>query len=177
MPGVYTASMTAGGQTYSATFEIQADPRRPMTQADRAARQETLMSLHRLAPSIRDAGRAIDALEDQLDAAEELIEAAAEPPEGLGEELDAIREALDEIDDDLTDARRNAGVARAIQGSSTLPTADQLWQADRAWELMGELVGPLNELIASRLPALNAQLLAEGVRPKPGEAVVVPERD
>ena len=176
MPGVYTVSMTVGGQTYSSTVEIQADPRRPMTRADRMARQDALMSLHRLAPSIYEAGRAISALEEQLDAAEELIEAADEAPEGLEEELDAIREALEEIDDDVGDARSNAWVAGAIQGSSTLPTEDQMWQIDRAWELMAELAGPLNELITSRVPALNAQLYAEGVRPKPGEEVVVPRR-
>ncbi|MDE2804387.1 MAG: glycosyl hydrolase [Gemmatimonadota bacterium] len=176
MPGVYTLSMTVSGETYSSTVEIQADPRRPMTRADRMARQDALISLHTLAPSIYEAGRAIDRLEEQLDAAEELIEAAAEAPEGLAEELEAIREALEEIDDDVGEARRNAGVATAIQGSSTLPTEDQMWQVDRAWEGMEELLGPLNELITSRVPALNTQLYAEGVRPKPGEAVVMPER-
>ena len=69
---------------------------------------------------------------------------------------------------------RNAGVAGAIQQSSTLPTEDQMWQVDRAWEVMEALVGPLNELITSRVPALNARLYAEGVRPKPGEVVRVP---
>jgi len=176
MPGVYTVSMTVGGETWSATVEIQADPRRPMTRADRTARQDALMSLHALAPSIYQAGRVIARLEEQLDAAEELIDAAAEAPEGLEAELEAIREALEEIDDDVGEARRNAGVATAIQGSSTLPTEDQMWQVDRAWEGMEELLGPLNELITARVPALNAQLFAEGVRPKPGEAVVMPER-
>ncbi len=76
----------------------------------------------------------------------------------------------------MGEARRNAGVAGAIQGSSTLPTADQLWQVDRAWEVMAELLDPLNELITSRVPALNAQLYAEGVMPKSGEAVVLPAR-
>ena len=176
LPGVYTVSMEVGGQTWSSTVEIQADPRRPMTRADRMARQDVLMSLHALAPSIYGAGRAIDAIEEQLDAAEELIEAAVEAPEGLEEELEAIREALEEIDEDVGEARRNAGVAGAIQGSSTLPTEDQMWQVGRAWEVMAELLDPLNELITSRVPALNAQLYAEGVRPKPGEAVVMPER-
>ena len=176
LPGVYTVSMEAGGQTHSSTVEIQADPRRPMTRADRTARQDALMSLHALAAPIYEAGRAVDRLEEQLDAAEELIEAAAEAPEGLAQELEAIREALDEIDDDVGEARRNAGVATAIQGSSTPPTEDQMWQVDRAWEVMAELLDPLNELIASRVPALNAQLYAEGVRPKPGEAVALPGR-
>ena len=176
LPGVYTVSMEVGGETFSSTVEIQADPRRPMTRADRMARQDALMSLHALAPSIYEAGRAVDRLEEQLNGAEELIDGVEEPPEGVKEELEAIREALEELGDDVGDARRNAGVATAIQGSSTLPTDDQMWQIDRAWELMEELAGPLNELITSRVPALNAQLYAEGVRPKPGEEVVVPGR-
>ena len=90
--------------------------------------------------------------------------------------MEAIREALEEIEDDVAEARRNAGVAGAIQGSSTLPTADQMWQVDRAWEMMAELVEPLNALIGTRVPTLNAQLYAEGVRPKPGEEVEVPGR-
>ncbi len=177
LPGRYTASMTVAGESYSATFEIQADPRRPMSRADRLARQEVLMELHRLAAPIYRAGRAIRAMRHQLDAAGELIEAATEPPDGLGDEVEAIREALDEIDDDLDEARRNAGVARAIQGSSTLPTADHRWQAERARELLEELLEPLNELITSRLPALNAGIYAEGVRPQPGEAVGIGEGD
>ena len=176
LPGVYTVSMEVGGQSYSSTVEIQADPRRPMSRADRMARQDALMSLHTLAVPIYEAGRAIRSLEEQLDAAEELIDAAAEAPEGLEDELEAIREALEEVEDDVAEARRNAGVARAIQGSSTLPTEDHLWQVDRAWEVMAEVVEPLNALITSGVPALNAQLYAEGVRPKPGEAVVVPGR-
>ena len=166
--------MTVGGETFSTQVEIQADPRRPMTRADRKARQATLLRLNTLAVPIYEADRAITKLQEQLDAAEELIGAAAEPPEGVSEEVDSIRAALEEVEEDLQEARRNAGVARAIQQSSTLPTEDQLWQVERAWEVMAELVGPLNELITSRVPALNARLYAEGVRPKPGEVVRVP---
>ena len=174
LPGVYTVSMEAGGQTHSSTVEIQADPRRSMSMADRMARQETLMSLHRLAVPIREATQAISRLEGQLDDAEELIDGADDPPEGIEEELEAIREALEAVQEDVTGARRNAGVAGAIQQSSTLPTEDQMWQVDHAWELMGETVGELNELIQTRVPALNAQLYAEGVRPDTGETVEMP---
>lgn len=174
LPGYYRVSMTVAGETFSAEFEVHADPRRPVASADRKARQHELMRLHTLAVPIYEAGRAIEKLEEQLDAAEELIGAAAEPPEGVKEEVDSIRAALEQVQDDLQEASRNAGLAGAIEQSSTLPTEDQLWQVDRAWEVMEELVGPLNELITSRVPALNARLYAEGVRPAVGEVVRVP---
>ena len=67
LPGVYTVSLDIGGESFSSTVEIQADPRRTMTMADRMARQETLMSLHRLAVPIHEATQAIRRLEEQLD--------------------------------------------------------------------------------------------------------------
>ena len=176
LPGVYTVSLDIGGESFSSTVEIQADPRRTMTWPDRMARQETLMSLHRLAVPIHEATQAISRLEEQLDNAEELIDGADAPPEGIEDELEALREALEEVQDDVTEARRNAGVAGAVQRSSTLPTEDHLWQVDHAWELMSESVGELNALIETRVPALNAQLYAEGVRPKMDETIEMPER-
>ena len=176
LPGTYTVSMEAGGETFSAEVEVVAEPRRPMTASDRRARQEALMSLHAMAGPIYDAGQAADALEEQLSAAETLIEAADEAPEGLDEEVEAIRDEIEEIRDELGDARRNAGVANAIQGSSTVPTADHLWQVDEVWRVMPELLERLNALIETRVPALNAQLYAEAVRPPAGEPVALPER-
>ena len=176
LPGTYTVSMEAGGETFSAEVEVVAEPRRPMTASDRRARQEALMSLHAMAGPIYEAGQAADALEEQLSAAETLIEAADEAPEGLDEEVEAIRDEIEEIRDELGDARRNAGVANAIQGSSTVPTADHLWQVDEVWRVMPELLERLNALIETRVPALNAQLYAEAVRPPAGEPVALPDR-
>ena len=176
LPGTYTVSMEAGGETFSAEVEVVAEPRRPMSRADRMARQDALLSLHAMAGPIYEAGQALDALEEQLSAAEELIEGADEAPEGLEEELEAIEEEIEEIRDELADARRNAGVANAIQGSSTVPTADHLWQVDEVWNVMPELLDRLNVLIEARVPALNAQLYAEGVRPSAGEPIALPDR-
>ncbi|WP_420635042.1 VPS10 domain-containing protein [Candidatus Palauibacter sp.] len=176
LPGMYTVSMEAGGETFSAEVEVVAEPRRPMSRADRMARQESLMSLYVMAAPIYEAGQAADELEEQLSAAEELIEGADEAPEGLEEELDAIEEELEEIREELGEARRNAGVANAIQGSSTLPTEDHLWQVDEVWNVMPEVLDRLNVLIETRVPALNAQLYAEAVRPPAGEVIVLPER-
>ncbi|MCY3698562.1 MAG: glycosyl hydrolase [Gemmatimonadetes bacterium] len=176
LPGWYTVSMEAGGETFSATVEVVAEPRRPMSRADRMARQEALMSLHAMAGPIYEAGQALDALEEQLSAAEDLIAGADEAPEGLDEELEAIEAEIEEIRDELGDARRNAGVANAIQGSSTVPTADHLWQVDEVWNVMPELLDRLNALIETRVPALNAQLYAEGVRPSAGEPIALPDR-
>jgi hypothetical protein len=176
LPGIYTVSMEAGGRTHSSTVEVIADPRRPMTQADRTTRQTALESLHVVAVPINDATQAAQRLGEQLDAAEALIDAAVGAPESLATELAAIREELEAVEAVLGRARQNAGVASAIQGSSTRPTEDHLWQVDHAWELMPGVVERVNALVRTRVPALNARLYAEGVRPSPGATVTMPSR-
>ncbi|MCG8466820.1 MAG: hypothetical protein MJB57_01225, partial [Gemmatimonadetes bacterium] len=176
MPGIYTVSMEVGGQTSSSTSEVIAEPRRPMALEDRRVRQDALMSLHVLAKPLYDAGQALDRLEEQIAAAKELVEAAETPPDGLAEELEAIEKELEGIDDELGDARRDARVANAMQGSSTVPTEDHLWQVDNAWEVAGAAIERLNALIATRVPAVTAQLYAQAVRPDLGDSIELPAK-
>ena len=176
MPGNYTVSMEINGESYSSVVEIIAEPRRPMTSGDRIARQNALMSLHVLAKPIHEARQAIDSVNEQLVAAKELIEGADESPEELAEELAALEEELDAIRDELDTARGYTGVASAIQGSSTLPTEDHLWQVEQAWEVVPNILDRLNALVLTRVPALNERLYADPVLPTLGETIDLPVR-
>ena len=176
LPGTYTMSMEVGGQSYSTTVEIIADPRRPMSRTDRMARQDALLSLHTLAKPIYEATQAARRLDRQVSGAEELLEEHEGESEALTTELEAIKEELSSIQSELGTVRGNAGGANAIQASSTLPTSDQLWRIDQAWEALPPVAERLNELIETRVPAFNAMLNAEGVRTDPGEAITVPTR-
>jgi len=176
MPGNYTVSMKINGESYSSLVEIVAEPRRPMTSGDRITRQNALMSLHVLAKPIHEARQAIDSVNEQLVAAKELMEGADESPEELAGELAALEEELDAIRDELNTARGYTGVASAIQGSSTLPTEDHLWQVDRAWEVVPGILDRLNVLVLTRVPALNERLYADAVLPTLGETIDLPVR-
>ena len=176
MPGTYTVTVHVDGVTSSESVEIHADPRRAMTMADRSARQDVLMSLHDLAAPMNDATEAAQRLNDQLSEAEDLLGDFEGDVSDLEEELEAIQSELDEISDGLGEARRWAGVAGAIQGSSTLPTEDQLWQVNSAWDAVPPLVERLNLLLTNRIPTFNDSMNAMGVRPHPGEALRVPRR-
>ena len=100
-------------KTFTSTVEIEADPRRPMSRADRMVRQEALMSLRDLAKPLYDASQAVDRLGDQLLEAEDLLEDHEGASESITEELSAIQEELSEISTALTEVRRNAGIAGA----------------------------------------------------------------
>ncbi len=176
LPGTYTVTLTNGEATSTETVVIEPDPRRPMTMADRRARQDALMSPHELAKPLYEANQRTRELTDQMEETEALLEDHEAASESLSEMLVGIQEELEEIREGLAEARRWAGVANAIQASSTLPTEDQLWQVDAAWEATPPLIERLNRLVTDQVPALNAALDDAGVRPDPGEPLVVPRR-
>ena len=147
-----------------------------MSDADRIARQDLLMSLYALAKPMYEATQAGRRLNQQLSATEKLVKAHDDVPDELTEELTAIKDELEEIRDELSTAGRTARVANSIQQSSTLPTADQMWQVENAWEEVPALIGRLNELMETRIPAFTAMLDELGIRPSPGEAIEVPKK-
>ena len=176
LPGSYTVRLEVGGQSSSQTFQIVGEPRRPMTPEDRRVRQEALMSLHALAKPLADAIEAGNRLNGQLGEVRELLDGREDAPQALKDELAAIRDTLRVVRDGLAEARRNAGVAGAIQQSSTRPTEDQLWQVDAAWSSAPDLIARLNGLLTDRVPAFHRRLDQEGIRPEAGAAIQVPVR-
>ncbi len=180
LPGVYSAVLEAAGERSSAALEIQADPRRPMTRADRMARQEALMELHALAAPLYDAGRAAERIEERLDLALEVVAAAEASPDSsegsVRAQIKELRDSVAALQEEFSEVRGHASVARAISGSSTLPTADQFWRVDRAWELLPPALGRLNALISSALPELEASLYVPALRPRALEEVAPPDR-
>jgi hypothetical protein len=176
LPGTYVVTLRVGELTRSSTVEIEADPRRPMTPADRRARQDALMSLYRLAEPLFEAGQGRERLAEQMSDAAALLEEHDDVPEALTSELESIREELEALAEGLDEVQGWTRVAGDIQQSSTLPTEDQLWQVDQAWANAPPLIERLNRLITERVPAFHDALDAEGVRPDPGEAIAVPRR-
>ena len=176
LPGTYTVSMTVEGESFSSTVTMRPDPRRTMTNTDRMARQDVLMSLYTLAKPVYEATTRGRELNQKLGATERLLEEREDVPEALTEELEAIKEELQEIRDELGDAGRNARVGNSIQSSSTRPTSDQMWQVEQAWEEIPALIERLNALTETRIPAFNAMLNEAGIRPDPGKAVEVPRK-
>ena len=62
----------------------------------------------------------------------------------------------------------------AVEGSSTRPTADQVWQLEQAWEKAPPLITQINEIIETKMPMLYRQLDEHGIHPDPGETIAMP---
>ena len=87
----------------------------------------------------------------------------------------AIREELGDISDEL-DRLSVRRTRSAMEGSTTLPTEDQLQLVDKAWDETPALIGQLNAVISSQMPALNRSLDDAHIRADPGELVEIPTR-
>ena len=100
----------------------------------------------------------------------------ADAPENLAAAVDSLADEIDQLGEDINQANRDARLQGAIEGSDARPTADQLWQIDRAWEIIPPLIEKLNDIVTNRIPAINRRLDTAGIRPKPGEAIAIPNR-
>jgi len=176
LPGTYTAHLTYGDHTASAEVRVRYDPRAQVNQADLAARQAALLELHTLAEPVWQAGRRIRDLEAQVKDAKALLDERDDAPAALVTEADSLAAHLEALREDLNPVTRALFVGRAIEGVSTRPTADQLWQMEKAWTDATVVIEALNRVIETRMPAFNAMLNEAGVRPEAGEAVAIPSR-
>ena len=184
LPGSYTVTLTAGDVTLETPVEVRLDPRVEISRFALMARHTAMMDSYRLSGAMSDAQEAMGEMRDQLDQAEERVDAAENPPEALMDEIESFREDLEALQEEFGGGGFGGGGGpaagafawQAIERATGDPTADQLWQIDRSWEELPAIVKRLNELLTDRLPALNAKVYAEGLRPKAGEAVAMPTR-
>ncbi|MDH3734149.1 MAG: hypothetical protein OEU54_11470 [Gemmatimonadota bacterium] len=174
LPGTYTITLDAGGESMSTDVEVRLDPRVEISRADLMARQEAMHSAYTLAGPVNDVSQAIGKVREQLTAVRSQIRGHEDAPETLGDAVDAIDEELDAINDDLGDARRGAGARGGIERYHSAPTADALFQIERGWDAIPGVIERVNELITDRMPALHDMVAAAGLRPDLGEPIEVP---
>ncbi|MDE2982341.1 MAG: hypothetical protein OXU74_14210 [Gemmatimonadota bacterium] len=189
LPGSYTVALTAGDATLETPAEVRLDPRVEISRFALMARHSAMMDSYRLSGAVSDARGRMGEMREQLSQIDDRVAAAAEAPGELTEAIEAFREDLEALQDDIgggggfggfgggSGAAAGASVWATIERASSSPTADQLWQIDRSWEELPPIIERLNELVTERLPALNAKVYAEGLRPKAGEAVAMPRRE
>ena len=174
LPGVYLAQLQIGDQILEQNIQVRLDPGVELDMRKLRARYAAGRSVVAVTAAGQAAQRALERVEEQISEALELLE-ATDAAEALVTEAEAIGERLDSLRSDLADAipRRLLG---SIESTADTPTADLMWQIDHVWETVPPLVDELNEIITVRMPAFNEGLDEAGVRPDPGDAIVLPTR-
>ena len=174
LPGTYTVRLEAGGRSVETTVEVVMDPRVQVSMPDLQARQAALLDAYHLARPLYEAQQAMSAINEQLAAVREL--AGEEAPESLRDELGDITGEVRLVQQRLQEVAQGAGAGNAIQSFVGPPTEDQLWQIDRAWRDLPDVVESINEVITGRMPGLIAMVYQPGVGPAPLATVDVPAR-
>lgn len=176
LPGSYVVQLEVGGDQLSSGIRVEPEPRRPISDADRAARQRVLMDLYRLAGPVHDAEAALQEVRERLTEIRRLVEEQAEVPEAITTTVDSLDKDVSDLRNELRDASRGLRVASAIEASTTMPTEDQMWQVEKLWSDVPGQIRRLNAVIETRMPALERSLGEHGIRPSAGKPITVPER-
>ena len=174
LPGVYLVHLQIGDENFEQNIRVRIDPGVEMDMRKLRARYAAGRSVVAVTAAAQAAQRALTRVEEQISEALELLE-ATDAAETLVTEAEAIGERLDSLQSDLAGAipRR---LLRSIESTADTPTAELMWQIDHVWETVPPLVEELNEIITVRMPAFNEGLDEAGVRPDPGDAIVLPTR-
>ncbi len=174
LPGTYLVQLEAADQVVQQEVTIRLDPRAETNMTALRARQEAARSAASISGTITLATRALQRLTGQIDDAKALLK-DVDGSDELKAEAEALSAAIDSVRSDLQNA--NPGrAASGVESNGGAPSGDVVWALDRAWGLLPSLVERVNELITADVPAFNRKLDDAGVRPDPGEPVVMPPR-
>lgn len=176
LPGTYTVGLVVGGDTLRTSVVVRPEPRRQLADAERQARQEALMSMYRLAKPVYDAQQRLNDVRDRLRDIQTLLRAHKDAPKSLTAVLDSLQSDVDTLRSKLGAANRDVRVSNAIEGSTTPPTADQMWQVHKASEDVPQLIEQVNAVLTDRLPGLERMLQEQGIHPTVGAPIPVPRR-
>ena len=170
-PGAYVARLTIGERTFEQPFELLADPRVPVSQADLAAQFQLLLQIRdRLSETHATANRLANV---RRQVADWQARAAAV---GLGERLEALDQALGAVDQHLIERTPGLSYAYPIRLNAKLAAlAAMVGAADAAptrqsIEVFAELSAQLDrqherlrDLLETDLASIEAALRAAGV--------------
>jgi photosystem II stability/assembly factor-like uncharacterized protein len=154
-PGKYTVRVTPpGSAALESEVTVLPDPRFPISDADRGARETAVLrswSLQKQLAAARDTGRAVST---QISAMRDYAKAAGE---GGGEALRSLDRIAGDVNRAQTQIGSASGIAARVQAAidsyDGSPTEAQLHELDWAWSDARAAVSVLNQAIAA-MPAV-----------------------
>ena len=192
IPGKYTvevSKMVDGeiSELIAATeFEIEPLSFDSANKPDRAAILAFSKKALKLANTVRAASSIAGDAEEQLSSIESVIKSTAELDQSMLKEVRAVQiklmDVMEKFNGDPTKSRRNESAYPGFQsrirtmmqgamGSTEGPTKTHQKQYDIIAAEYGEVIGTLNEVIDTDLPALNEKLDAAGAPWTPGRKI------
>jgi photosystem II stability/assembly factor-like uncharacterized protein len=190
VPGPYQVKLTVGGKTYTASAEIQKDPRVSVSQGDLEKQNELAMRIRDRVAAGHEAVNQIRSVRAQLESLKKRVAADANA-KPVVEAADALKKKLDAVEEKIIQPKSKSGedplnypiqvadqlmaLQGAVESADTAPTAQSYVVFD---ELNGRLEPQLaawREIQSKDLAALNELMKKNNVpaiapaAEKPGE--------
>ena len=178
-PGIYTVRLDAGGTSVTRTLAVGRDPRLSATDADLQQQFEFLIRVRDRVSAANDAANRILAVQSGL--AGILAPSAARLPPALGRDARALDKELTSVLDALVQMKIQSGndvltyaiglgnrlatVGSTVASAENRPTDQAMAAYEELSTAIGAQLARLDELLGSRLAAVNKQLKAAGQPP------------
>jgi len=179
LPGRYEARLTVGDAMSAQTIEIIGDPLAPISAADRRLWHDLQVSLSHILATARAASTTVGSIDDvlsQTTAAIEAGSASGEYPQDVLQRVRRVSTDADEVRRQLGRVSEGAGGAyRALRGSTTRPTDEQIRLAEVAYERLGAQLEAIQQMLEQELPAISGLLDGLGAPWTMGRPVTLPD--
>jgi hypothetical protein len=172
LPGEYQVTLyNKGKDVATKSVMVLGDPLISITDSDRKALHNTLLTLHGMQRTAYEAAEAVTLLSEQIDAVQSVLKNAADPPA-------EIKTVSEELADRITDLRsrllapqsergglpsRIGALKRRIWGSTSLPTEAQMRAVDELEKELEKAVNDTNREISDGMPQLYKALAGSGI--------------
>jgi hypothetical protein len=168
VPGTYQAKLTAGGQTFTESFEVKKDPRVDVTQADLQKQFDLLLKIRDKVSETHDGIKRLRSVRDQLASAADRAKgtpgekAVADAAEALKKKLTAVEEALyqtknkssqDPLNYPIRLNNKLAALAGVVASADSAPTAQSYTVYDDLAAKIDKELGALKTALDTDVPA------------------------
>ncbi len=189
LPGSYRARLKVGEVERSTSITVEGDPLIAISDADRRAWHDTLLTLDGLFATVKAVLATAETSKERLSDIESLLQDRSQPDSSLEEQVATTQEALEEV---LIAIRGEGERSRAeqpgapplaegvrqlyanIEIATARPTEEQRRLTQEAHDKLSREVEKLNDLLAGPLPDLYQKLDAAGLRWTAGRSIRLP---
>ena len=182
VPGDYRVQVTIDGKAETRTAKVLPDPLVELTDADRQTLYKTLVTLTDLQRTANTAAETAIKLDEQMTSIGTSLKSHAEVPPAVATAVSNLTKRVTELRTSIAGRpgqgfgggggggpqpvrNRINSLKGEVIGSQSLPTRVQMSQVEAVQKQLATLVGQLNDVIATGVPALYKQLSENNIHP------------
>jgi len=190
LPGLYTIRLSLGELQVSQKMEVKGDPFIRINPGDRQIWQKTLRNLLQMEGASRAVIHSAEQVKTQLDKVRKTLKNYPGVPASIHQQIRESTVEMNAIFEGIQGSRERIAAQQpkmppinrligqlyfSIEGSTGLPTDDQMRLSGYCYEQLNGLIIMLDHLVNELLPSLNTELTRLGIPWTPGRPIQLPK--